>query len=216
MFDADRQDKGILAGPVSNLPHWPIWLGLGGVLFIATLLMAGRVRTPRAALLVPALGAVAGCSIVAWAELASVTSRFAGEWLWAGLLIALNLIVLAHAALALGAKNAWRERLFNALEERAGWWLAAAGFAGAVMMLGMVFEPRYRSFPSAALLLPALVYLLRPACGPRREFGLLAFIIGAGIPLQLYREGLNNQQAWGWALVCALMVVALWRSVRTR
>ena len=84
------------------------------------------------------------------------------------------------------------------------------------MMLGLVFEPRYRSFPSAALLLPALVYLMRPIRGPRRELGLLAFIIGAGIPVQLYREGLNNQQAWVWALVCVLMVLALSRSVRKR
>ena len=216
LFDADRQDKGILAGPVSNLPHWPIWLGFGAVLFLGTLLMGGKVRTKRAAVLLPALGAVAGCSIVAWAELASVTSRFAGEWLWAGLLVGLNLIVLTHGALALGQKDGWRERLFNVLERRAGWWLAAAGFAGAVMMLGLVFEPRYRSFPSAALLLPALVYLLRPVGGPRREFGLLALIIGAGIPVQLYREGLHNQQAWIWALVSVLLVMALWRSVRKR
>ena len=215
LFDADRQDKGILAGPVTNLPHWPTWLGLGITLFLGTLIIGGRARTTRSALLLPALGAVAGCSVVGWAELASVTSRFVGEWTWAGALIAVNLIVLAHGALALGQKEGWRGRLFNLLERRGGWWLAAAGFAGAVMMLGLVFEPRYRSFPSAALILPALVYLLRPVTGPRREFGLLAFIIGAGIPLQLYREGLNNEQAWGWALVCVLMVIALWRSLRT-
>ena len=214
LFDADRQDKGILAGPVTNLPHWPVWLGLGVALLIATLLIGGRVRSSRAALLLPALGALSGCTISAWAELASVTSRFAGEWLWAGILLGLNLIVMAHTALALGQKDGWRERLFNVLERRAGWWLAAAGFAGAVMMLGLVFEPRYRSFPSAALLLPALVYLLRPVRGPRREFGLLAFIIGAGIPLQLYREGLSNEQAWGWAMVSVLLVMALWRSLR--
>ena len=216
LFDADRQDKGILAGPVTNLPHWPVWLGLGGAVFIATLLIGGRVRSTRAALLLPALGALSGCSIIAWAQLASVTSRYAGEWVWASALLLLNLIVMAHAASALGQRGGWRERLFNALERRAGWWLAAAGFAGAVMMLGLVFEPRYRSFPSAALLLPALVYLLRPVRGPRRELGLLAFIIGAGIPLQLYGEGLRNEQAWGWALVSALLVVALWRSVRLR
>ena len=216
LFDADRQDKGILAGPVSNLPHWPVWLGLGVLVFLSTLVMGGRVRAPRSALLLPALGALAGCSIVAWAELASVTSRYAGEWAWAGLLVGLNLMVMAHAALALGQKEGWRERLFNLLERHAGWWLAAAGFAGAVMMLGLVFEPRYRSFPSAALILPALVYLLRPVRGPRREFGLLALIIGAGIPLQLYREGLNNEQAWTWALVSVLMVIALWRSVRQK
>ena len=214
LFDADRQDKGILAGPVSNLPNWPVWLGLGLVLFSATLIVGGRVRSTRTALLLPALGAIGACSIGAWAELASVTSRFVGEWLWAAALIGLNLIVLSHAALALGQKNGWRERVFNAIDRRAGWWLAAAGFAGAVMMLGLVFEPRYRSFPTAALLLPALVYLLRPVSGPRREFGLLAFIVGAGIPLQLYREGLSNEQAWGWALVSVLLVIALWRSVR--
>ena len=173
-------------------------------------------NTTRSALLLPALGAVAGCSNVAWAELASVTSRFAGEWLWAGLLIGLNLIVMTHAALILGQKEGWRGRWFDALERRAGWWLAGAGFAAAVMMLGLVFEPRYRSFPSAAVLLPALVYLIRPIRGPRRELGLLAFIIGAGVPVQLYREGLNNQQAWVWALVCVLMVLALSRSVRKR
>jgi hypothetical protein len=94
--------------------------------------------------------------------------------------------------------------------------VAIAGFAGAVMMLALVFDPRYRSFPSAALVLPALVYLVRPVTGPRREIALLTFIIGAGIAPQLFREGLLNQQAWGWALVSGLMVVALWRCLRMR
>ncbi len=84
------------------------------------------------------------------------------------------------------------------------------------MMLALVFDPRYRSFPSAALVLPALVYLVRPVTGPRREIALLAFIIGAGIAPQLYREGLLNQQAWGWAVVSVMMVGALWRCLRVR
>ncbi len=55
-------------------------------------------------------------------------------------------------ALALSARReGWRQRAFNALENAAGWLLAAAGFAAAVMMLELVFDPRYRSFPSAAL-----------------------------------------------------------------
>ena len=124
--------------------------------------------------------------------------------------------MLAHAALALSAREGWREQAFNWLERRAGWLVAIAGFAGAVMMLALVFDPRYRSFPSAALVLPALVYLVRPVTGPRREIALLAFIIGAGIAPQLYREGLLNQQAWGWAVVSLLMVVALWRCLRVR
>ncbi|MDP9525201.1 glycoside hydrolase family 17 protein [Pseudomonas protegens] len=216
LFDADRQDKGILAGPVSNLPDWPLWLGVGGVIFLGTLVLGGPVRTRRAALLLPLLGALAACAIGTWAELARVTSRFTGEWVWAALLLGLNLLVLAHAALTLSPRQGWRQRAFNALEQRAGWLLAAAGFAAAVMMLELVFDPRYRSFPSAALILPALVYLCRPVRVARREIALLTFILGAGIAPQLYQEGLANQQAWGWALVSLLMVAALWRSLRAR
>ena len=216
LFDADRQDKGILAGPVTNVPYWPLWLGVAGIILLSTLALGGRVRSTRAAIALPLLGAVAACSIGTWAELTRVTARFNDEWIWAGLLVVLNLLVLAHAALALSARNDWRDRAFNWLEQRAGWLVAIAGFAGAVMMLELVFDPRYRSFPSSALVLPALVYLVRPVTGPRREIALLAFIIGAGIAPQLYREGLLNQQAWGWAVVSVLMVAALWRCLRVR
>ncbi|WP_137885247.1 beta (1-6) glucans synthase [Pseudomonas sp. 2FE] len=216
LFDADRQDKAVLAGPVSNLPNWTVWLSVSGLIFLATLLLAGRPASTRAALLLPLLAALGAACIGLWGELARVTSRFAGEWLWAAFLVGLNLLVLAHAALALSAKAGWRARLFAWLQARGGWWLAAAGFAGAVLMLSLVFDPRYRSFPSAALLLPAVVYLCRPVAGPRREIAVLTLIIGAGIIPQLYQETLGNLQAIGWALVCVLLVAALWRSLRIR
>ncbi|WP_085577751.1 MULTISPECIES: glycosyl hydrolase family 17 protein [unclassified Pseudomonas] len=216
LFDADRQDKGVLEGPVTNVPYWKHWLAAGGLMFLGTLFLGGRVRSTRAALVLPLLGALAACAIGAWGDLAQVTARFAGEWLWAGLLAGLNLLVLAHAALSLSARDGWRGRWFDALERRAGWLVAAAGFAAAVMMLELVFDPRYRSFPSAAFVVPALVYLCRPVRVPRREIALLTFIVGAGIAPQLFREGLQNQQAWGWALVSGLMVVALWRCLRVR
>lgn len=214
LFDADRQDKGILAGPVSNLPHWPLWLGASGLLLLAALLLAGRPASTRAALLLPPTAALGAACALGWSELALIGSRYWGEWLWAAALLGLNLLVLAHAALALSARVGWRERAFAWLEARGGWWLSTAGFAGAVLMLGLVFDSRYRSFPSVALLLPALVYLCRPVRGPRRELALLTVIIGAGIAPQLYQEGLYNLQAIGWALTCALLVAAQWRSLR--
>jgi exo-beta-1,3-glucanase (GH17 family) len=218
LFDADRQDKGILAGPVSNLPHWPWWLGVSGLILLATLLLGGRPASPRAALLLPLVGALGAGCIGLWAQLATVTSRYWGEWLWVALLIGMNLVVLAHAAVTLSARQGWRGRLFAWLETHAAWWLAAAGFAGAVMMLGLVFDPRYRSFPSAALLLPAVVYLLRPvtlASGAlHREIMLLATIIGLGIVPQLVQETLANRQAIGWAITSALLVAGMCRSLR--
>ncbi|WP_447595572.1 glycoside hydrolase family 17 protein [Aquipseudomonas campi] len=216
LFDADRQDKGVLAGPVSNLPNWPFWLGLSGLLAAAALVLSGRPASSRAAMLLPVTAAIGGACIAGWAELATITSRFLGEWLWTAALLALNVIVLAHAALALSARRGWRERLFAWLEARGGWWLASAGFAGAVLMLGLVFDARYRSFPSMALLLPALVYLYRPVSGPRRELTLLMWIIALGIVPQLALEGLFNLQAIGWAATSLLLVGALWRGVSQR
>ncbi len=216
LYDADRQDKGVLEGPVSNLALWPQWLLASLLLLLATLALAGRPANARAALLLPLLAALGAGSLGLWGELMRTNARFAGEWLWAVLLAGLNLLVLAHAALALARRDGWRQRLFIWLEGHAAKWLLIAGFAAAVSMLAMVFDPRYRSFPSAALLLPAVVYLLRPVHAPRAEVALLAFIVGAGVAPQLFQEGLANQQAWGWALVSVLMVGALWRSLRLR
>ena len=55
---------------------------------------------------------------------------------------------------------------------------------------------------------------MRPVVVARREALLLAALIGLGIPFQLYQEGLSNQQAIGWALVCLLLSSALLRSAR--
>ena len=216
LYDASREDKSILAGPVSNLPHWPAWLALSLGLFASTLLLAGRPRSPRAALLLPLLAALGAACIGLFAELMLVTSRYVGEWLWASSLIALNLLVLAHAALLLSQQQGWRVRPLHWLHVRGALWLGLSGFAGAVMMLALVVDARYRSFPSAALILPAVVYLCRPLGGYRREIALLALLIGAGIALQLYQETLSNLQAVGWAMTSALLVAALWRSLRLK
>ncbi|MHA6193629.1 glycoside hydrolase family 17 protein [Pseudomonas wadenswilerensis] len=216
LYDADRQDKGVLEGPVSNLPFWPQWLAAGVALFIGVLVLAGPVRGTRNALALPLLAAIGAASLGLWGELARTNSRFLGEWLWVVLLAGLNLLVLAHGALALAHREGWRERVFGWLEARAGWWVVVAGFAAAVSVLALVFDPRYRSFPSAAFVVPALVYLLRPVRVARAEVALLTFIVGVGIAPQLYREGLESQQAWVWAAVSAVMAVALWRCLRVR
>jgi len=214
LFAADRAEKNILAGSVSNLPAWPCWFGASLLLGLAALLLAGRPASVRAALLLPLLTGLGSACMLLWAELALITSRFVGEWLWAGSLLGLNVLVLIYALLSLSARGGWRQPLFNALHQRAGWWLLASGFAGAVLMLGLVFDARYRSFPSATLLLPAMFYALRPVVLAHREALLLAALIGLGVPLQLYQEGPGNLQAIGWALVSLLLGAALIRSAR--
>jgi exo-beta-1,3-glucanase (GH17 family) len=214
LFDADRQDKGVLEGPVSNLPYWPQWLALGVLILAGGLWLAGPVRQRRQAFSVPLVAALGAACLGVFGETTRIDSRFLGEWLWAALLIGLNLLVLAHALLGLAEPQGWRQRTCAWLQARAGWWVSASGFVAAILVLGMVFDPRYRSFASAALLLPGLVYSWRPVAGPHNELLLLALVVSLGLPLQLWREGLENHQAWGWTLVTALMAVALWRAVR--
>lgn len=217
LFDAYRGDKGVLAGPVSNLPHWPRWLGLSGALLIAGLLLGGAPHERRAAWQLPLASGIAAAAIALWTQQLILDSRHAGEWLWHGALLALNLLVAARTLLRLNPpQSGWRVELGSWLEARAGWWLLAAGLAAAWLMLALVFEPRYRSFPSAALLLPALAYLGWPAHGPRDELGLLAVLLGIGLPVMLWQETLLNTQAMGWGLVSLLLLLALWRCRRPR
>ena len=229
LFDADRHNKGVLEGPVTNLPFWPQWLGAGALLGLVALVFAGRPRrddfrveghismlerVQRHPAMLPVLAVIAAASLGVWGELMRVTARFAGEWVWAGAMVALNLVMLAYGLLVLARPVGVRARILSWLQPRAGLWAMAAGFAGAVMMLSMVFEPRYRSFPTAALVVPALICLWRPVPVRRNETLLLALIIAAGIVPQLAREGLQNPQAWGFAIVSALLALGLWRCVR--
>lgn len=214
VFDADRQDKGVLAGPVSNVSNWPLWLVGSLVLWLASLLLAGRPETVRSAFALPLAAALGSACIGLWGELAWVTSRFAWEWLWAAALVVLNTVILSNLVLALSAREGWRGCWFKRLQARGGWGLTAAAFAGAVSMLGLVLDARYRSFPSAAFVLPALFYIWRPVRVPYREGLLLALFIGLGIIPQLLEEGLRNTQALCWGLVSLLLTAALWRSLR--
>lgn len=214
LFDADRQEKDVLAGPVSNEPDWPLWLALSTLIGGACLVLGGRPRSPGTAFAQPLGVALGAICLGFWCAQARVICTFLDEWLWAAYLVLLNLLVMLHLSLALGTQEGWRGRLLGVLEARGGWWLLASGFAGAVWMLALVFDARYRNFPNAALLFPALVYLYRPVATPRREATLLAVLIAAGIVPQLALEGLDNLQAVLWAGVAALLAGALWRGLR--
>jgi exo-beta-1,3-glucanase (GH17 family) len=213
LFDAWRNDKGVLAGPVSNLPDWPRWLGLSVLLLAAGLLLGGLPQDRRSAWLLPPGAGIAAAVLALWSQQMSLDSRHAGEWLWHTALLLLSLLAAARGLLCLNPPGrGWRARLSDWLESRAGTLLLATALAGAWLMLAQVFDPRYRSFPTFALLLPALSFALWPARGPRDELALLAVLIGLGLPVMLWQETLVNLQAVGWALVSLLLVRVLWLS----
>jgi exo-beta-1,3-glucanase (GH17 family) len=208
LFDANRVDKNSLTGAVSNLPHWQTWLGFSAVIFVAALFLGGQPTTMASMLLRPLFAAIGAVCIGLWWLQGATDNRNLWEWLWTVALSVLNLAVLAQAV----AHDTHRLRW---LQHYRGELLLLAAFAGAVLMLQLVFDPRYRQLPSFVLLLPALVYLYAPARVAVNEAKLLAALIAIGIPLQLWQETLTNGQALAWALVCGLLVLALWRSLRT-
>lgn len=219
LFDADRHDKQVLSGPVSNLPDWQRWLRLTGVVAAALLLLAGRPYSASAALLFPLLAALAAICLGLWWLQAVFDNRDRWEWAWTALLTLLNSAILLRGLFALAPASTLRGRGFAWIERHAGSLLLCTGFVGAVLMLQLVFDARYRQHPYYAMLLPALVFLLWPvrACAsvPRRELQLLGVVIAIGIPLQLWEETLYNRQALGWAATSLLLALALWRSLRT-
>ncbi len=213
LFDAQRNDKGVLAGPVSNLPDWPRWLGLSALLLAAGLLLGGAPRDARSSWQLPLAAGIAAASLALWTLQLQLDSRHAGEWLWFGALLLLSLLSAARGLLHLNPPSAgWRAPVAAWLDSRATTLLVTTALAGAWLMMAQVFDPRYRSFPTFAMLLPALSFFLWPARGPRDELGLLAVLIGIGLPILLWQETLLNLQALGWGLVSLLLVVVLWRS----
>lgn len=215
LFDADRQDKQVLAGPVSNVPHWRFWLQCSIAIGLLIVVLAGVPKRFEAAVSTPLFAVLGAIGIALWWKQAVADNRDIWEWLWTAALTLLNLLVLARAVFATALPHSWRGRLFARLEQRAGGILVATGFVGAVLMLQLAFDPRYREFPSYILWMPALCFLRWPASAPVREVSLLAALIALGIPLQLLQEKLTNLQALGWAAVSLLLTLALWRSLRT-
>lgn len=215
LFDADRNDKGVLAGAVSNLPDWPRWMALSAAVAIGVLLILGWPRDAQAALLMPLLAALAGTCAALWLCLGKFDNRDYWEWAWTCALLAVNALAVLHAAAVMAAHDSWRQKIYARYLRCVSWGLLLTGFAGAVLMAQLVFDARYREFPSYIILLPALIYLRWPVAVPQRETLLLFSVIAVGIPLQLFQEKFVNTQALGWAGVSLLLAVSLWRSSRT-
>jgi hypothetical protein len=218
LFDADRVDKGVLAGPVSNLPAWSAWLGLSLGLAGALLLAAGAPRGPGGAR--APLAALAGGALVAYhLHYAVVSARGWAEWAWMGAEAVLALTVSLWLALrATAPAGGWRSRLVAMLDREGGRLALAVGFGASVVALQLAFEPRYRDFPYWVYLVPALGLLalaVRGALPRRPELPLLGVILLLAAPVVVVQETLANGPALAWVAVSLVLAAALlWRGGR--
>jgi exo-beta-1,3-glucanase (GH17 family) len=201
LFDTHRQDKGVLQGGVSNLPGWRGSLALALALGFVLLLASRTWRSPGAIV----LAVLAGNALAVHGQQLLLFSRDWPETAWFGLLG-----LASVASCWLGCRRA-------AGHARAPWHDGVLGWSAAlaaIVMLGLAFDPRYRYFPVAPFLVPAVVaFWYAPGDGPWAERNrALGALLVLCLPVVLWQETLVNLQALAWCAVMGLLAAGLLRS----
>lgn len=226
---SSREPKFVLGKPVSDHPYW-VWQALGGValacfIFAAAWLAAEDAnRIPSVVWIAVGVNAIAGGVLAGWAiENSMIESLGVGGAIRGA---ALGLLAVAaplagSALLARGDRLPGFARLLGAREERpkepllrvAGALLILLTLVAIQTALGLVFDPRYRDFPFAALTAASVPFLLYRWIGPTGEGGrglaemVAAWVLALGAAFIVLNEGFANWQAL-W-LAASLFALAL-------
>jgi glucan 1,3-beta-glucosidase len=185
LYDAyDRRAKFVWGGSVSNHPHWR-WQAAGGIAFAGLIFAAAWTasrRQPQSLRLwlgVTAIAAVSGILIGWTIETVPVESLTAIDWLRS-----LSWLAVAGVAPIVGAAAFARgERvpsLASVLGRRGGMpgHAITCALGGCLVVLvvlavqaalGLVFNPRYRDFPFAALTAATVPFVVLMASWPTRK-----------------------------------------------
>ncbi len=238
--DGAEQPKFRFGAPVSNMPQWRLVAGLGilvaFLVFLSSWLGARfggvEARTWRRELAVAAIALASGLVFGLAAIRLNMEGVEQGDRLRALGLFALALVVplaagfalargdrLAGFALALDTGN-WRGKDRVAVVLAA--LLAATMVAAMHVALGLVFDPRYKDFPLAALTGPVVALAILAFAGddaPPRPG--TAEMVGAGVLVGsalfiILNEGIANWQALLFAFLLVVLALTLLRARAAR
>jgi glucan 1,3-beta-glucosidase len=236
LFDgATRAPKFLWGQPVSNHPKWQTWAALGGLLAAASFLAAAVSERRRSAasglawLGVAAIAVAGGLLFGLSLEAALVESLG-----WGGALRSLALCAVALAAPILTAGMLTRgspapsfARIFAAplplpslsLESAGGMIFAVAVAMAVQAALGLVFDARYRDFPTAPLSIAVIAYGVLRIAGtgvagklPLAE-GVTAALLALSAIFIVIHETLANWQAV-WLSAALVGLAAILASAR--
>ena len=233
LYNAERTDKHILSGPVSNFPDWRMLFAQSAAIALLTMLIARRHRDMSAGRWLQFSAAMVGGAIliVLQGQQFSLISTSNYEYLWgvAVLSLAAGVYLLALKAIASGTTptHLSLDASMNFLRGKAR--LSPEAVHGAlrlgiitcalIAVLGLVLDARYRSFNNFGFAIPALAYAWfsrrQSSLGPQ---GLLerlsAVLLAAGGVAILINETPLNRQADIWVALCLLLAYPLWRDSR--
>jgi exo-beta-1,3-glucanase (GH17 family) len=236
LFDSGRRAVKYPPGiPVSNYPAWKLQMGCGMALSILVfgagwLTLRRRPWKPRLAswMAVGIYATTAGILLGVAADKVFYESYGVGGWLgWGALLLAAigSPVLCANALMAgralptflelLGPREA---RTRSGLTVILGLVLASAVLIGSETALGLVFDPRYRDFPFAALTMAVvpfsiLTLLNRPKDGVRPlAEAVFAGLLACAALYTLFNEGKDNWQSLWTCAIYLLLAFTLWQA----
>lgn len=241
LYDVDGNPKFPLQGPVTEDSSW--YVGpLSGIALALMLGFATRKVTSRAngwfLTGVVLTGYIGGAVLAAESESLIRSNRDVLEWVLTGSWTLLELLTIYVLATAFGRGLQLSDTMPRNHNVSFGWIARFSGhtetnypdllrfvwlFGAAVTNLLLVFDPRYRDFPTA-LFLPAATGLavlsLDRDSGLSRtslETQLLSAWAGASAIVIVFMEGISNRDAIVWGILCIGLGVSVWApTLRTR
>lgn len=230
IFASDGSAKFPLHGPVVEERRWMIGFAAAGL--IAALFTLAALARPRPGLagLAGLIGAgiCAGVALAAQARTVSLTARSPFE-LSVG--IAFAAFSLLAAYMLARALSRWldggRMRGVPAIADFTGANGRMLALSRLVLLFGtaatnllLIFDSRYRDFPTEWLIVPATGFGLLAMFGDNnpgedREERLLAFLIAATLPVIVALEGGQNVHALVWTGFCAVFAMSVLLSRKT-
>ena len=238
LFDArTRAAKFAWGEPVSNHPYW-VWQAAAGMV-LALAIMGGAFKNGgnrgrglgrnlgRDELISLSMLALVGGCLLGWAaERIGIESLGLGDWirLIAMTALAIAVPIVGAAAIVSGASIPSFAAVLGRKEDRPndplvlwlGGGLILLTVISILVALGLVFDPRYRDFPFAALsaaTLPFVVLSLRDrAIGARGAAETTAcWVLGLSAAYIVFNEGIVNWQAVWFSTVLAGVCFTLFR-----
>lgn len=225
IFASDGSAKFPLHGPVVEEPRWAFGLAAAGrlsTLFAASALVSRQRPGWFGVAGLIGGGASAGVALAVQARTVSLTARTPFEWSVGIAFAAFSLLAAFMLARALARwADGGRVRAVPAIADFLGSHSRLLALSRLVLLFGtaatnllLVFDSRYRDFPTEWLIVPAtgfgLVALFGDSApGEEHEERLLALVIAATLPLIVALEGLHNIHALVWAGVGAVFAASV-------
>lgn len=214
LYDAQGREKFPLTGPVIDDAQW--WRGpLAGVvvaLLFIPVAMKQRAQGVMRMLSMLLAGFALGTFLMLQADYLFRANRDAWEWLascaWTLCCIAVFVVTLLSLRQLDKHTPLDAQRIVSKFDARLQWILL---FAVAYINIGLTFEARYRDFPNAFLLLPAVLLAVRRwACAQfvgrvSQEQALFATWLLVSAAFIAINEGPRNVSALLWCGLCVLL-----------